>query len=652
MKKVVLQSLTLHNFRGEKDRTTNFNEVETTISGDNGLGKSRHFDAFVWLLFGKDTQDRKDFNIKTLVKGISLSKVDCEVIGVLNVDSETITLRRVYKEKWVKPRGQAQERFDGHEHSLFWNDVPLKVGEYQSRINSIINDDVFKMITNPMFFAGMDWKKQREQLFQLAGTITDHEIVAQKPEYKELLDKLTGKSFEDFKREISARKRKLKEELEQIQPRIDQTQKLMPESTDFAALEAEIKKLEKEIKDIDDAIADKSTATKQQSEARQKKQNEINELKQKQQQVVFDAKTNAKEVAFEANALRRNLQDNIKTVENEISLLERAVRNSENELNNTKDHLSGKETAIEAKRQEWHAENATEYKGDDTCQTCGQILPEETRANARQLFADAKEKKLAEITQNGKDMGAELEQMRRDITNTENSLKTSKNELKTKQNELATLQGQLEEMPATEAQEIVANELPEWITLENKIKKIEASIEPTEQSIDTTGLQTQKKELSDKRDVAKTEFGKRDLITKYQGEIQDLEKKGKDLAQQIADVEREEYTIQNFTKARIDECERRINGLFSHVTFKLFEYTIDGNEVETCIPLVNGIPFGVANSAGQVNAGLDIINALVQFYGVSAPIFIDGRESVNRLIQTESQIINLVVTTDKELVIK
>ncbi len=92
--------------------------------------------------------------------------------------------------------------------------------------------------------------------------------------------------------------------------------------------------------------------------------------------------------------------------------------------------------------------------------------------------------------------------------------------------------------------------------------------------------------------------------------------------------------------------------MFKHVTFKLFDYTIDGNEYETCVPLVNGIPFDVANTAGQVNAGLDIINALVGFHGVCAPIFIDSRESVNDIIPTGSQIINLIVTKDKELIIK
>lgn len=652
MKKVTLKSITMRNFRGEKDRTTTFGDVETTIMGDNGLGKSRHFDAFVWLLFGKDTKDRKDYNIKTTIDGKPLERVNTEVSAVLDVDGERIELRRVYAEKWVKPRGQVEERFDGHEHEVSWNDVPLKVNEYNSRINSIINDSVFKMITNPMFFAtNMKWQEQREVLFQLAGTITDNEIAAQKPEYAALLDKITGKSLADFKREISARKKKLKDELETIQPRIDQTHKLMPETTDFNALEVEIESLDKQLENIEKAISDKTTAIRQQYQGVQKKQSEINELKQKRQQVLHEAKTTAKDSAFEANALRRNLESNIKALANEIAIEERSITALENELASLKVKLTAKNEETVALRQSWHDENAKEYTGDDTCNECGQLLPEERRENARKNFTESKATKLAQITQNGKRLRNEAEQIEQDIVDSEKRLKTAKNGLNGKNENLTSLKSQLEEMAVVEESEIIPDELPEYSELTKQIQALEETLEDGTEEIDTTELQTQKKDISAKRDLAKSELKNRDLISQYNTEIGNLEAKGKQLAQQIADVEREEYTIQNFTKAKIEECERRINGLFTMVTFKLFDYTIDGNEVETCIPLVEGVPFGTKNTAGQVNGGLDIINALVKFHGVSAPIFIDGRESVNRLIQTESQIINLVVTKDKKLVI-
>jgi len=92
--------------------------------------------------------------------------------------------------------------------------------------------------------------------------------------------------------------------------------------------------------------------------------------------------------------------------------------------------------------------------------------------------------------------------------------------------------------------------------------------------------------------------------------------------------------------------------MFSLVRFKLFETQINGGEVPTCEAMVNGVPFSSLNNAMRINTGLDIINAICNKNEVSAPIFIDNAEAVNELFQTNSQIIRLVVTTDKSLIIK
>ena len=664
MKTVKLQSITLRNFRGEKERTTDFNSNgETTIMGENGLGKSRHFDGFMWLLFGKDTKDRKDYNVRTIVDKEPLHRVECSVSATLDVDGQPLTIKRAFVEKWVKPRGQTEEIFKGNETETYWNDVPVSVTEYQKRINEIINDSVFKMISMPYYFPTLDWKLQREQLFQLAGTITDAEIGAKKPEFAALLDKITGKSFADFKREISARKKRLKDDLEQIQPRIDQTQKLMPESTDFEALEAEIKNYEQQITNIDKAIADKSEAIRQQYEAVQTKQREINELKQKQQKVLFDAQTQANEDNFKANEKRREIENNIKVAESEIWTLQRAIENNLQDAEGLKKRIEAKIKERDTLRQTWHEENAREYQANEdslvcpafnlNC-TCEQALAlhSQNKDKARQTFYENKKNTLSGITEKGKKLTDESENLDKEA----DKLSEKDNDLQAKMAEqkqtLESLKTELAETPAADAKAVVADDLPEYRTLGDVIKGLESTLENGTATVDTSELQTKKREISPKLDTAKLKMNNRALIAKYTQEITDLETKGKDLAQQIADVEREEYTIQQFTKAKIDECERRINGLFNHVTFKLFDYTIDGNEYECCVPLVAGVPFDVANTAGQVNAGLDIINALVKFHGVSAPIFIDSRESVNRIIETESQIINLVVSKDKELIIK
>ena len=652
MKRITLQYIAMTNFRGEKQRTTFFNDGITNICGDNGLGKSRHFDAFMWLLFGKDTNDRKDYNIRTIVDKEPLHHVECSVEAVFTIDGETVTLKRSFVEKWVKPRGQVEEVFKGNETETYWNDVPVTVTEYQRRINEIIKDSVFKMVTNPLFFANMKWQDQREQLFQLAGAITDAEIGAKKPEFAALLDKITGKSLADFKREISARKKRLKEDLEQIQPRIDQTHKLMPEISDFEALEKEIANYEFQITNYEKAIADKSEATKQQSEAKQAKQLEIGELKQKQQEVLFDAQTKANEDTYKESAKRREIENGIKVAESEIETLKNAIERNLKNVKILQNNYEQRLKQTKELRNQWSEENSKEYENNGVCCTCGQPLPENMKEDARKLFYDEKAKKLSEISEQGKEFANSVKFQEEEVNKLVSNDRDLQAKLKEQVQTLESLQTKLAETPPADSKIIIGDNIPEYRTLGDIIKGLESTLENETETVDTRDLQAKKSEISVKLSDAKLKLNNRDLIVKYNEEIANLEQQGKNIAQQIADIEREEYTIQSFTKTKIEECEKRINGLFSYVTFKLFDYTIGGDEYECCVPLIADIPFDTANTASKVNAGLDIINALVKFYGVSAPIFIDGRESVNSIIETDSQIINLVVTKDKELVIK
>ena len=656
MKKVIIKSLTLTNWRGERSRTTQFNPISTTISGGNGLGKSRHFDAFMWLLFGKDKEDRKDFNIKTVVDGQPLMKTECEVIGVLDVDGEEITLRRAFVEDWVKPRGQVEQVFKGNKTECYWNDTPVNVTEYQKRVNTIIDDSVFKMVTNPLFFASMPWKNQREQLFQLAGTVTDQEIANSKPEFLALLDKISGKSFSDFKSELAARKKRLKTDLAEIQPRIDQTQRLMPEMTDFAILEEEVARIEAEIEKVDKAMNDATERVRQQYEAVQERQSKINALKSQRQQVLFDAQSKAKEDAFNANANRRELQERINVVKREIHGYVQDENSANVELEKLQKRLQYLTTESDALRSEWYKENEAQFNGETTCRCCGQELPDAMKAEALARFNQYKQARLDEITRNGKNFKVEIEDAKKQISEIEQDKNNAISSAKVKEEELHALENQLATLSEVKQVEIIPDNIKEYSDFTKQIAALEATLEAGTEKVDTSEYQKRKKELSRNRDEIKTRLTDRERIEDFKKQIAALEAKGKDLAQQIADAEREEYTVQQFTKAKIDECEKRINCLFTMVTFRLFDYTIEDtkkeNPIETCVPLVNGVPFTVANTAGQVNAGLDIINALTSFYGVKAPIFIDNRESVNEIIPTQSQVINLVVTDDKQLVIK
>lgn len=120
MKKIIIKQLSLLNFKGVRDLTIDFDAVSTNIYGRNGLGKTTIFDAFTWLLFGKDSQDRKKFDLKTLDSaGCIIPQIPHEVSAMLSINGEDVRLTRRFTEKWVKRAGQTVPVFTGNEEERF-----------------------------------------------------------------------------------------------------------------------------------------------------------------------------------------------------------------------------------------------------------------------------------------------------------------------------------------------------------------------------------------------------------------------------------------------------------------------------------------------------------------------------------------------------
>jgi len=670
MKQVILNSLTLCNFKGEHNRTTSFNADITTISGANGLGKSRHFDAFLWLLFGKDKENRADYEVKTHdANGNTQPQVDVVITGELTVNGEHIKLTRKLVEIWVTPKMTNESVFKGNETRCLWNDVPVSVTEYNNRVSGIVNEQLFKMVTNPLFFASLNWKNQREQLFAMAGNISDDDIAAKNADFRTLLDKLTGKSFDDYKAEIAAKKRALRKELSEIQPRIDQTERMKPETHDWKAIEKELAACDSAIAEIDNAIAELNRAMTDRTAAANAR---FEETKQLHRDLMHCATRMDLYVNEAARAESRRVLDANKGVDNlalELSNRKSALEYRNKRIPTATVQLEAIEAQIiklneqrENKRTEWFEIDKRQYTGDDICPSCGQPIPEEMRAASRAKFAEAKRIDLDNITAEGKKLTERINALVKDKeTHTEEIAKWT-SEIEGIKVEIAELESKIANASVEREKDIDPNTIPEWVDAKRVYDELSAKIADAEKNtgedFDKTEINArlaeknaEKATLNQSRDAIMNKLNDRIMIDKADKEIASLNESGRKLAQEIADIERDEYTIGQFTKAKVDLVESRVGKLFKVVKFKMFDYTIDGNTIETCVAMVNGVPFPTINSAMQINAGLDIINALCKHYDVTAPIFIDNRESVNELIPTASQIINLVVTNDPELVI-
>ena len=650
-KEVFLKKLILKNFKKVRDLTISFTDKETFICGDNGTCKTTIVDAFYWLLFGKDSTNRADsnFNIKTLGKdGKPILRLIHSVTGVLSVNGREIELQRNYVEKWGS--GVNADVLQNHATEFYLNGVKLKTKkEYDAEVAAIIPEDVFRMITNPFFFPSMKATDQKAMLMDMAGNVSDDEVAALKPEFLELLSNITGRSLEQYGKEIAAKKSAIKDELKGIPLRIDSVRDAMPEAEDWVALDAEIAYKKEKLADIDNQIADKSKQVEAVFNEKAKIQQNINAKKLKRSERENEIKQSINSSRNEAQTKITNLSYQVTT---KISEIERKKNEGRKILADIK-QLDEEMTVLRGQYQKVSDEQLQYPEGAFVCPTCKRPLDvEDIQTKQEELqsqFNLNKSNKLKEIQNKGKQKAsikAELEKkysvILADIANLENEKAILEQQVK-------ELKGNLPEQQNVES--IISSDSA-WISLCNEIKDLENQINIEVKPIDTTDLKEAKAILSDAIDELNKRLGKRSTIEKSEKVIADLENKRDQNNQALSELERIEFIALDFQKAKDNKLMEKINGLFSLVSFSFISEKLNGNENITCMCTVDGVPFPDLNSAMKINAGLDIINAICRSKGISAPIFIDNRESVNELIPTVSQVVNLVVSKDQKLMIR
>jgi hypothetical protein len=637
-----IKKLTLINFKGLRDLAVEFNNV-TNISGENGTGKSTIFDAFTWLLFGKDSHDSKDFNIKTLDQtGKAIPMLELAVEGILQIDGTEITLKRIYQEKWQRRRGSEESERTGHETLCYWNGVPQQAGEFKTKVDALVNEGLFKLLTSALYFNSMKWQDRRLVLILLAGEISNADVLAKmnKQQVAEITAILnSGKPLADFLKELSMRKKKLSDDLKTIPSRIDEVTRAIPEPVDFEAVKSDICKKQAALAEIENTINDQVAAYKSQGEAIQAIQNEIFELKHKQQAIEFEAKTEAQRIYNE----RALLIANLKHRHAECLRLSKADQDSLPKLIQTKTEA---EKSISQLRIEWDKTYAIEFVFDDEnsiCPTCKQLIdPSVITANKSELesqFEEHKSNELSEISDEGKRQSLLLAQTNKIIDYTTKEISA----LAVEATELAA---QIKTAMSAEL-ELVA---PQYSVIPDQITNLELQILESPK-LDIESLKQQKSNVLSEINRLQTIMGAEEVIKRGKARINYLLGEEKTLSQQISDLEKQEFAMDAYTRCRMDTVESRINGKFNVVRFRMFNMLINGGIEEACDCMVQGVPYPDVNSAGKIQAGIDIINTLSKHYGITAPIWIDNRESTNTIPATQSQIINLLVSHDKSLII-
>lgn len=631
--KIILKSLKLTNFKGARNVQINFYENVTSIYGSNGAGKSTLFDAFTWVLFGKDHFGTKDFKIKTVDENENvIPKIDHEVEALLDTGDYEVCLKCIFREKWTTKKGSTEPVFTGHETIYFFDNVPMKQEEYKKKIAKIIDENLFKLITNPYYFNNLKWQDRRDILLKMVSQQTDCEFAAEHPDFKEFTEMFERKTADEIKRETAAKKKKIKAELDTIPARIDEVIKGMPEAENWEELQKEINAKVNFISDIQLQISNANVP----STKNQKIKIKIDELKS----AMMEFKNN---VCNEYINQKNSISQSINQIKNEISEMifnkkscNRKITDINGERRESSDLMEKLRNRIKDLNDKVFDENTT------VCPVCGRAYETDKIDEMKKHFEESKIAEFKNLNERGKNLKNGLEDLEAALRKTEGNKRDTEKKIEDLNNVLKQKQEELNSLKTPDL-----SKYPEYTAMCNEIKKLSSELD---KPADASSLVLEKNKAEAELSSLQKRFLKKELISKANQRVEELEQEQKDLAQKCADLDKIEFKIQAFIKAKVENLEAQINSKFQLVKFKLFETQINGAEVECCNTTFRGVPFHDINDEAKLNTGLDIINGLCANYDIYAPVFIDRRESVTKIIDCKSQIINLIVSeNDKKL---
>ncbi len=638
---IILKSITIENFKGCKEKTYKFGLL-TRIFGANASGKTTIFDALTWLLFNKDSLDSEKFSIRPLDKdGNPIRNVEIKVSAVFDVDGKEMEFTKTQREKWVKKRGSETAELQGNENLYEIDGYPKTEKDYKSTISDLVGEDLFKMLTNPTYFPSLKWKEQRDILMRFVSDVSDYELAKEKPEFAELLPELQkAPSTDDIKNKYQKSLAEWKKKQAEIPVRIDEAEKQRV-GIDIAELELE----QNAVQNLLNENLEKQNNADLSSEDYNKVHAELMELKFAQADFI----RKANEVNIEK---RQEIAVNISGYEEKIRTANRRFVVLKNDISNIRFENDKYNVEIARVREQWNTTKNSQFdENEQICHTCGQLLPTEKISANRAEFEEWKKKELAQITERGNRLKALIDNNADKIKEFEAECERLSTDIEYWTQRKEELEQQLSAIPTS----VDVSADTEYLEIGQKIEEKLSELRKFDSAEDfKRELRAEESEFRNRMAEVKAKFAKAEANRQIDDRIAELRDEQREVAQKVADMEKMVYMLESFIRYKMDIISESINGKFEGISWKLFNRQVNGGISETCECTVDGVPYSSCNNGHRIVAGLKIIKALQELYGVSAPIFVDNAESINEfnLPKMDCQMILLTVSEDKELIVE
>lgn len=665
--KVEVKKISLVNYKKFPSKSVDL-FPRTEISGRNREGKSTLQDAYLDVLTGKMANGTEPTSIRRKENGVEVPKVDVVRELTLAIDGKEKVIRKITKQKWRKPRGQSEEVFDGNETSYEIDGFPAKSKDYTEFIQSIAEPSTLLMCSNSKTFLDILQKstsEARKKLGEMAG-FDVNKFILDNPQYVSLSEITKGNSIENTLKELRKDLRDQKKRCDEKDTEIKYETNRSVEAEDTSSLEskkqelnAELSKLEEQERILEDSAKGYDSLSY-----------EIRGLKSSRDGLVSKAnewlRARQKFISDTVSELRLKKSEK----ESSIRIIGMELDNHIREAQQAKADLDrARQDYPRIKEMEWDdsglkAIEAETFNDSDTiCPTCGQELPEEQVSELRASFEEKKKFRIEnELTKKQNWESAKQNQLKGtcDLGNTSAAkLKKTNEEINKLQSEISEAQDEVAELTKQiEEEQSKFTELPESVDMKNdeEYLAVTARISEFEEKLKSfDDVPGKKQELRMQISNVMKQISNVDAdikiaqaaVTEKEKRVAELNEELKSLGQVQADIEKNIDTVLNFSIQKNKALAEKINPYFKHFQFSFLDYTIEGNPVETCKMICNGIDYNSGlNHSDKILCEVDLLNGLQEMNGLNLPLWIDDSESIDksRIPMLDRQMIVLRVT--------
>lgn len=662
MKKVTLKKLSVENYKKFEAREFDF-AGRTEVSGRNRQGKTSLMDAYFDVLTGKLADGTLPNNIRRKVDG---EEIDDPVVRelVIDVDGTEYVVQKKTK------KGKSSNTVE-----YYVNGIKRNKTEYMEILKRIADPNTIAMCSNARVFLNEIQKataKARETLGGIAG-FSESQFRAEHPEYEWIKNEgVEGDSIEEILKARRRDLRKAKSDVDDIAKQIRKEQSRQVECDETLPAQRDdlidlLKENEKQEKVLCDASREYDRISI-----------ELAGLKRSRDALVEKAGKSIRENHDRITSLLYTLKSDKKNAENKLRLAEMDLEHANKGIERHKAALAqAKKKYTEALKEKWDGDTElTAIRGEEfdpelaICPTCGQTLPEEQVETAKRKFEFNKQsrisKKLGEKEQFEKNKRTKLEQITEDGNEASEGLKTANETKKEAEAAIETTKKEITSLALeiAETEKEAEKPIPEPdMSDDEEYKAVCDKISALEESLNGIGNgENDRALLSNNRHSLEAKL--RDVEAKIKAQTARLEGKAnnleamqeeqKKLSQKQANIQQKVDQLTKYSIEKNKALAAVINPHFKHFQFQFLDYTQDGEPMETCRMICNGIDYANGlNHSDRILCDIDLVMGLQEMNDLRLPVWVDDTESINsdRIPRLDTQMILLKVS-DGELSVK